>query len=59
MQKLLPLAVHAIAGLGTAAFAFLYVPHASSLFIHIGYSLMFGLIWPLFWVWQLIRFVFS
>ena len=58
MRNFLPLAVHAIAGLGTTAFAFLYVPQASSTFIHLGYSLLFGLVWPLFWAWQLIRLIF-
>jgi hypothetical protein len=57
MQKFYPLAVHAIAGTSTAAFAFFNVPHASSAFIHLGYSLLFGLTWPLFWAWQLIRLI--
>jgi len=51
--------MHAIAGLGTTAFAFLYVPQASSPFIHLGYSLLFGLVWPLFWAWQLISALFA
>lgn len=59
MPNLYPLAVHAFAGLATTIYAFLYVPNASSPFIHLGYSLLFGLIWPLFWLWRLLSAVTS